>query len=61
MKIKVSTAIMSHLSDAQELIMMGGISQANERINFAKRLVLKYDNTDEEVSTEELDKLWQEK
>ena len=61
MKIKVSMAIMSHLSDAQDLIMMGGISQANEHINFAKRLVLKYDNTDEEVSTEELDKLWQEK
>lgn len=41
--------------------MIGGIAQANEHINFAKRLVLKYVNTDEEVSTEELDKLWQEK
>lgn len=61
MKIKVSIAIMSHLSDAQELMMIGGIAQANEHINFAKRLVLKYANTDEEVSTEELDKLWQEK
>lgn len=61
MKIKVSMAIMSHLSDAQELMMIGGIAQANEHINFAKRLVLKYANTDEEVSTEELDKLWQEK
>lgn len=61
MKIKVSMAIMSHLSDAQELMMIGGIAQANEHINFAKRLLLKYANTDEEVSTEELDKLWQEK
>lgn len=59
--IKVSMAIMSHLSDAQELMMIGDIAQANERINFAKMLVLKYVNTDEEVSTEELDKLWQEK
>lgn len=61
MKIKVSMAIMSHLSDAQELMTIGGIAQANEHINFAKKLVLKYVNTDEEVSTEELDKLWQEK
>ena len=61
MKIKISIAIMSHLSDAQELMMIGGIAQANEHINFAKRLVLKYVNTDGEVSTEELDKLWQEK
>lgn len=60
MKIKVSMAIMSHLSDAQELMTIGGMAQANERINFAKKLVLKYVNTDEEVSTEELDKLWQE-
>lgn len=58
MKIKVSMAIMSHLSDAQELMMIGGIVQANEHINFAKKLVLKYVNTDEEVSAEELDKLW---
>lgn len=61
MKIKISIAIMSHLSDAQELMTIGGIAQANEHINFAKMLVLKYVDTDQEVSTEELDELWQEK
>lgn len=60
MKIRIQIAVMSHLSDAQELLEIGYKVQANKHINFAKRLVLKYVNADEEVSTEELDKLWQE-
>lgn len=64
MKIKVSIAIMSHLSDAQELIDLSlsinkGI-EIDNRINFAKALVLKYPNTEVEVEEKELNELWQQ-
>lgn len=62
--ISVRMAIMSHLSDAQEA--MGimnrdqGEERANEHINFAKALILKYPNTDVEVSDKEFNELWRE-
>lgn len=62
-KISVQMAIMSHLSDAQEMI---GISlpqireKANKEINFAKHLLLKYPDTSVELSNEELDREWHE-
>ena len=62
-KISVQMAIMSHLSDAQEMI---GISlpqireKANKEINFAKHLLLKYPDTSVELSNEELNKEWHE-
>lgn len=64
MKIKVSIAIASHLSDAQELIDLSlsinkGI-EIDNHINFAKALVLKYPNTEVEVEEKELNELWQQ-
>ena len=65
MKIKVKIAIMSHLSDAQECMNLNtgnypGISRADLHINFAKKLILKYPDTDVEVTGDELDELWKE-
>lgn len=53
--ISVQMAIMSHLSDAQEILGMwkhevGDNSDANKHINFAKQLVLTYPDTSIEVS-----------
>ena len=58
--IPVQMAIMSHLSDAKELIQMGaeGRLRANNHINFAKQLVLTYPDTSIEVSENELNELW---
>lgn len=69
--IKVQMAIMSHLSDAQELMSMavgnGMVSSgwvadkrraSDQHINFAKQLVLNYPDTSVEVSEKELNELW---
>lgn len=61
--ISVRMAIMSHLSDAQELLInLCNLEQACERgnnhVNFAKQLVLTYPDTSIEVSEEELNELW---
>lgn len=70
--IEVRMAVMSHLSDAQEignialsyLTMKDRIRMMQEQnlhINFAKRLLMKYkDNLNVEISEEELDELWKE-
>ena len=53
--------IMSHLSDAQELLSMGMREEANKQINFAKRLLIKFkDNINQEVNEDELNKIWSE-
>ena len=58
--ISVQMAIMSHLSDAQELMCMGTdkLPDANDKINFAKQLVLTYPDTSIEVSENELNEIW---
>ena len=55
-EMKASLLVMSHLSDVQELINMGGNSLkcANEQINFAKFVLLKHPNLDEIVNADEL-------
>ena len=58
MEIKIRIAILSHLSDAQELIKMGFKDNAYDRITFAKKLVIEYPNTNMSVSEEELNNLW---
>lgn len=62
MKINVKIAIMSHLSDAQELVNMGlvNVKGVHNHINFAKALLLNYPNTDVEVEEKELNELWQQ-
>lgn len=70
MKISVRIAIMSHLSDAQEIgVMMSHQNSEKERkatcdcqrhhINFAKYLLLDCDgNLDKEYTDEKLDEIW---
>lgn len=63
MKIKVQIAIMSHLSDVQELIhlnMHGRCKRwnAREHINFVKQLILTYPDISVEVEEEELNEIW---
>jgi len=55
-EMKASLLIMSHLSDAQELISRGGnsVKCANEEINFAKFVLLRHPNLDEIVNADEL-------
>ena len=60
MKIKVRIAILSHLSDAQELMNMGFRDKAYDHITFAKRLVVDYPDTKKCVSEKELNDLWSE-
>lgn len=61
MKINVKIVIMSHLSDAQELVDMGLINgkAVHYHMNFAKALLLNYPNTDVDVEEKELNELWQ--
>lgn len=70
--IEVRMAVLSHLSDAQELgdIAAGTIiarersnliQAQNRHIKFAKCLLIRYkENLNQEVSDEELDELWNE-
>ena len=62
MKITVQMAIMSHLSDAQDLLNTYRSNyprtSVNKYINFAKQLVLTYPDTSVEVEEEELNELW---
>lgn len=55
MQVEVRMAIMSHLSDAQELIDMGIKDKASEQINYAKRMLSYYrDNVTQQVDEKEL-------
>jgi phosphoheptose isomerase len=58
MEIKVSIAILSHLSDAQHLMMAGNNSEADKHIHFVKLLTLRYQDTQQEVAVSELDAIW---
>ena len=56
--ISVQMAIVSHLSDAQEMNSVGMGDHGYDHINFAKQLVLTYPDTSIEVSENELNELW---
>ena len=56
--MKISTVILSYLSDAQLSVEFGNKSAANDMINFAKWLVLEFPDTNVEIQNEELNKLW---
>lgn len=61
MNIEVRMAIMSHLSDSQELLSMGMCDEANKHINFAKCLLIKFgNNLNQRINTDELHKIWKE-
>ena len=59
MKVQVLNAVLSHLSDAQQLMKAGYPDEANTHINFVKLVVLAYDDTTERVEVETLDKIWE--
>lgn len=52
MKIKAIIVIMSHLSDAQECGIFQPSSKAENHINFAKFLLLKYKDTSTEIDAD---------
>lgn len=57
--ISVQMAIMSHLSDVQEIIALGGCRIGeSDKLSFVKQLVLTYSDTSVEVSENELNELW---
>ena len=60
--ISVQMAIISHLSDAQEILHIINCEEhynmIKTKINFAKQLVLTYPNTSIGVSENELNELW---
>lgn len=57
--IPVQMAIMSHLSDCQEMLSLADNREyVINKINFAKQLVLTYPDTSIEVSENELNELW---
>ena len=58
MKTSAYMAVLSHLSDAQELIAIGFLAKAQTEINFVKYLLSKAkDNLQEEYTWEELDEI----
>lgn len=58
MKVNVGMAIMSHLSDAQELIGLGLGKDACDEINYAKRMLVYYQqNINQEAEEHELTKV----
>lgn len=59
--ISVQMAIMSHLSDAQDISSAYEYSTlAHDHINFAKQLILTYPDTSIEVSEKELNEIWKQ-
>jgi len=61
MKVKKQMAIMSHLSDCQEMIHYEGQEERTRmRINFVKMILTDGKPLDHEYTTKELDKIWEE-
>jgi len=58
MKMSVHMAIMSHLSDVQELMNHGSIVEANDRIIFVKMIIMRYPDANTEVEQKDLDLIW---
>tara|TARA_Y100000310_G_C20519946_1_gene733147 strand:+ start:657 stop:866 length:210 start_codon:yes stop_codon:yes gene_type:complete len=60
MKVKKQMAIMSHLSDCQEMIQLEGQEERTRmKINFVKMLVCDENPNDFEYTTKELDEVWE--
>jgi len=59
MKIRKQMAIMSHLSDCQEMVdMYGDKERIRMRINFVKMILTDGKPLDHEYTTQELDEIW---
>src|ERR1035437_1526919 len=57
MKIKASLVVMSHLSDAQEMLSHSNLIWGNDHINFAKYVILRHRDLNKEIDP---DLLWNE-
>ena len=61
MTVTKQMAIMSHLSDCQEMIQFEGFEERTRmRINFVKMILCDEKLLDHEYTTKELDKIWEE-
>jgi len=61
MTVTKQMAIMSHLSDCQEMIQFEGQEERTRmRINFVKMILCDEKPLDQEYTTKELDKIWEE-
>lgn len=59
--ISVQMAIMSHISDCQEMLSLADNREyVIKKMNFVKKLVLTYPDTSIEVSENELNELWEQ-
>jgi len=58
MEISVRMAIMSHLSDAEELIGANLHKEATEHIEFAKKLIMEFTDTSVRVTNAQLNELY---
>lgn len=58
MKMSVHMAIMSHLSDVQELMNHGSLIEANDRIILVKMIIMRYPDANTEVEQKDLDLIW---
>ena len=59
MKIRKQMAIMSHLSDCQEMVQFEGQEERTRmRINFVKMILCDGNPLDHEYTTDELDEIW---
>ena len=52
MKTKASLIVMSHLSDAQEMLSHSNLVWANDHINFAKYVILRIRDLNKEIDAE---------
>ena len=58
METKLSTAIASHLSDAQHEIITGELTLAAKRLNFVKLITFRHKDLNEYVTLDYLTTLW---
>ena len=54
MKINLRLAVMSHLSDAEQLIELGLGDKAHHQIETAKMIIINFDDLNQEVDEEDI-------
>lgn len=60
MKVEARIAAMSHLSDAEDMMLLGVNPRETRRhIEFVKKLILQYPDLSQQVDNGELDNIWQ--
>lgn len=57
MKINIRLAIMSHLSDAEQLLEFGLGDKAHREIETAKMIILNFDDLNGEVEEDEINRI----